>query len=129
MNLILRLLINAVALWAATWVTGGMTLGGASQSEQIVTLLAVALIFGLVNALIRPILKMVTCPFYVLTLGLFTFVVNALMLMLTGFIAESFGLPFRVQSFAAAFVGSIVVSVVSFLLSLFLHDDKKEDRD
>lgn len=128
MKLIIRLIINAIALWAATWVTGGITLGGSSQTDQVITLLAVALIFGLVNALIRPILKLVTCPFYVLTLGLFTFIVNAIMLMITGAVAESFGLPFRVDSFSAAFVGSLVVSLVSFLLSLFLSDDRADKK-
>ena len=128
MKLIIRLIINAIALWAATAVTEGITLGGSSQTDQITTLLAVALIFGLVNALIRPILKAVTCPFYVLTLGLFTFIVNAIMLIITGAVAELFGLPFRVTSFSAAFVGSLVVSLVSFLLSLFLSDERRDDR-
>ena len=128
MNLILRLLVNAAALWVAARLIEGIRVGGATQQEQIVTLLLVALIFGVVNALIRPLVKAVTCPFYVLTLGLFTFIVNALMLMLTGAVAGAFGLDFAVDGFWAALLGSLVISVVSFLLSMFLGDDKDERR-
>ena len=102
--------------------------GGATQQDRIVTLLLVALIFGVVNALIRPLVKAVTCPFYVLTLGLFTFIVNALMLMVTGAVAGWFGLEFTVDGFWAAFVGSLVITVISFLLSMFLGDDKDDRR-
>ncbi len=101
----------------------GIDFGGAGQGAAI-TILIVALIFGVVNALIKPLLAAITCPFYVLTLGLFTFVVNALMLLLTARIAAAFDLPFFVRGFGAAFWGSIVISLVSFLLSLFLNDDK-----
>ena len=121
-SLLLRLIINAVALWVAAWIVDGIRLGG-QGTEAVQTVLIVALIFGLMNALIRPILKLLTCPFYVLTLGLFTFIVNALMLLLTGNIAGEFGLAFSVANFEAAFWGGIVISVVSFLLSLFTDDE------
>ncbi|MGH2543930.1 MAG: phage holin family protein [Ardenticatenaceae bacterium] len=121
-KLITRLLINAVALWAAAYLVEGINVGGA-QEEPIITLLIVALIFGLVNALIKPVLQALTCPFYVLTLGLFTFIVNALMLMLTAAVAGSFDLQFTVEGFGSALLGSIIISIVSFLLSLFTGDD------
>jgi putative membrane protein len=126
-RLLSRLIINAVGLWIAAELVPGIVFGGTGQ-EAIATILLVALIFGLVNALIKPVLGFVTCAFYVLTLGLFTFVVNALMLMLTAALAAAFELPFVVDGFGAAFVGSIVISIVSFLLSIFLTDDRDRRR-
>ena len=120
-NLLLRLIVNAVALWIAAWVVPGIRLGG-QGSEAVQTVLIVALIFGVINALIRPIIKFLTCPFHLLTLGLFTFIVNAFMLMLTGNIAGEFGQAFSVINFEAAFWGGIVISVVSFLLSMLTDD-------
>lgn len=124
-NLILRLLINAAALWAAAALVPGIGFGGQGQ-DAIITVLWVALIFGIVNALIKPIVKLFTCPFYLLTLGLFTFIVNALMLMLTAVLAESFGQTFIVDGFGAALFGGIVISIVSTLLSVFASDDDRK---
>lgn len=125
MRLLLRLVINAIALYiAANLVTGiRFAEGGA---VDVGSLVVVALIFGLVNAVIRPIIKAATCPAYVLTLGLFTFVVNALMLMLTGWLAGLLNVVFQVDGFGAAFWGAIVISLVSFLLSIFISDDDKD---
>ncbi len=122
-NLLLRLIVNAVALWVAAWVVPGIRLGG-QGTEAIQTVLTVALIFGVINALIRPIIKFLTCPFYVLTLGLFTFIMNALMLMLTGNVAGEFGQAFSVANFQAAFWGGIVISVVSFILSMLTDNSE-----
>lgn len=122
-NLLLRLIMNAVALWITAWVVDGISLGG-QGTDAIQTILIVALIFGVINALIRPIIKFLTCPFYVLTLGLFTFIVNALMLMLTGNIAGEVGQAFSVANFEAAFWGGIVISIVSFLLSIFTDNSE-----
>jgi len=113
-RLIIRLVINAAALWVASQIVPGIGI-----PSDIVNLLFVALIFGVVNALVKPIIDFFTCPFYVLTLGLFTFVVNALLLMLTGYLT---GGQLNVQDFWTAFLGGIVVSIVSTLLSLFLSD-------
>ena len=113
-RLIIRLVINAAALWVASQIVPGIGI-----PSDIVNLLFVALIFGVVNAFVKPIIDFFTCPFYVLTLGLFTFVVNALLLMLTGYIT---GGQLNVQDFWTAFLGGIVVSIVSTLLSLFLSD-------
>jgi putative membrane protein len=121
-HFIARLLINAVALAVAANIVPGIHIAG-NDTASIVNILIVALIFGIVNAVIKPLLALVTCPFYVFTLGLFTFVVNALMLMLTSWFA---GGIFKVYGFGAAFWGSIVISIISTVLSVFLIDDKKK---
>jgi putative membrane protein len=117
MRFLLRLLINAAALWVATKLVSGITAEG-----DVVTFLAVALVFGLLNALVRPILKLLSCPLMLLTLGLFTFVINALILWLTSALARRFGLDFHVAGFWPAFWGALVVSIVSVLLSVFLGE-------
>lgn len=114
-RLVLRLLINAAALWAAAALVNGITI-----TNDVVGLLIVALIFGVINALIKPVIDFFTCPVYILTLGLFTFIVNALMLMLTGALSEG---RLRVDGFWPALLGGVVISVVSTLLSLFLSDN------
>ncbi len=121
MYFLIRVLINAVALWVATQLVPGIQVGG---QNYILTLLVVAVIFGLVNAIIKPILALLTCPIYILTLGLFTFVVNALMLLLTSAISDAMGLRFHVDGFIAALIGSIVISIVSFVLSLVLNEER-----
>jgi len=119
--LILRLIINAIALFAATQVgVPGLRFDGDWK-----TIVVVAFIFGLVNALIRPLLTLLTCPLVLLTLGLFTLVINALMLALTGWFAEQFHLGFVVDGFWAAFVGALVVSVVSWALTLIVGEGRE----
>ncbi len=110
-----RLLINAVALWAATRVVPGISFDGDWR-----LLFVVALLFGVLNVSVRPILKLLTLPLLIVTLGLFTFVLNALMLWLTSAISDALGLGFHVDGFAAAFIGALVVTVIGFLLSLFV---------
>jgi len=117
MKFLLRLLINAAALWVAVEVVPGVEYRG-----EWIYLLFVALVFGVLNALLRPLLKLLTCPLLVLTLGLFTLVINAFVLWLTGAVSRSFGLGFYVSGFWAAFLGALVVSVVSILLSVFVKD-------
>lgn len=123
MLVIWRLLINAAALWAATRITPGISFDGDWR-----TLLVVALIFGVLNVSVRPLLWFMTLPLLIVTLGLFTFVLNALMLWLTGVVSESLGLGFHVDGFGAAFLGALVVSVVSFMLSLFVGANRRERR-
>lgn len=120
MFILLRLVINAVALLVTAWIIPGIHLGAAGPhptKNDWTTLLVVALIFGVMNAVIRPILILVSLPLEVITLGLFTFVINAFMLLLTSWIAQGMGLGFRVAGFLPALVGALVVSVVSFVLS------------
>jgi putative membrane protein len=121
MRFLVRLIITAVALWAAVALVNGITFTGGWLS-----LLIVALIFGLVNAFVRPFLKLLTCPLIFLTLGLFIFVINALMLWLTSALSASLGVGFHVSGFAAAFWGALVVSIVSVLLSIFVPDEGEE---
>ena len=121
MRLLLRILINAAALWVATQIVPGVT-----HTGPWFTLLLVALVFGLLNAFVRPILKLLTCPLILLTLGLFTFVINALVLWLTSAVSKSLGLHFYVTGFWPAFLGALVVSIVSVLLSVFVRDLSEE---
>lgn len=118
MRLILRWLISAAAVWAAAHFVPGIHYSGGFK-----TLLVVALVMGLVNALVRPIVKKLACGLIVLTLGLALFVINALMLLLTGYISRELGFPFYVDGFVTALIGSVVISLVSWVLSLFLGDD------
>lgn len=118
-NFLIRLVLNAAGLFVAARLVPGISVSG---SNQLVTLLLVAVVFGVVNAVIKPVLAVLTCPLYILTLGLFTFVVNALMLLLTSWLAGQFGLGFNVDGFVPALLGAIVISVVSFVLSLVLRE-------
>ena len=118
--MLVRWLINAVALLIAAFFIPGIYLSAArshATSHDWLTLGVVALIFGLVNAIIRPVLILLALPLELITLGLFTFVINALMLLLTSWISGRLGLGFHVAGFVAALLGSLVVSVVSFVLS------------
>ncbi|MEP7132037.1 MAG: phage holin family protein [Acidobacteriota bacterium] len=117
MRFLLRLIINAAALWVATKIVPGI-----SASADPVTFLAVALVFGLLNALVRPAVTMLTCPLLILSLGLFTFVINAFILWLTSAAAGRFGIGFHVSDFWAAFWGALVVSIVSVFLSIFVSE-------
>ena len=118
MSFLIRLLVNAAALWVATQFVTGVTYRGAP-----LPFIGVALVFGLVNAVIRPILKFFTFPFFILTLGLFAFVLNGLMLWLTSALSSAMGLGFHVSGFWAALFGSLVVSLVSTMLWMFVQDD------
>ncbi|GIH92349.1 phage holin family protein [Planobispora siamensis] len=122
MKIIVKILIVAAALWAATQLVDGITVEGGTTTQNILTLLAAALIFGLVNAVLKPIIKTVGCAFYILTLGLFALIVNAGLLLLTSWIAEQLDLPFHVDGFWAAFWGALIVGVISWLLDLVLGD-------
>jgi putative membrane protein len=100
----------------------GIEVTGRSGWHTAFTLLAVALIFGLVNAILKPVIQVVGCVFYLLTLGLFALVVNALLFQLTDWIARQVDLPFRVDGFWPAFWGAIVMAVVSWLISVVVPD-------
>jgi putative membrane protein len=123
MRLLLRLLINAAALWVATRYISGLTYTGSPAG-----LLGVALVFGVINVTIRPILKLFSLPFIILTLGLFTLIINALMLLLTSAVSRSLDLGFTVSGFKAAFWGALCVSIVSIVLSMLLVDKREKAR-
>lgn len=118
--LIVQLLITAVAVWASLLVPG-IDLGEGPLLERVATLLVVAVIFGLVNAVLKPLAKTLGCLLYVLTLGIFGLVVNGLLYWLTGALAAELWLPFTVDGFWPAFFGAIIVSLVTGLLGLSLR--------
>ncbi|HTS98828.1 MAG TPA: phage holin family protein [Streptosporangiaceae bacterium] len=122
MRLVIRVLITAAALLVATAVVPGIELLTSSTVSKVTTLIVVALIFGVVNAVLKPIVKIIGCIFYILTLGLIGLVVNALLLLLTSWVAGKLSEPFHVTGFWPAFWGAIIVSVVGWLLSITLGE-------
>lgn len=121
----LRVLINALAIWLADLVLDGLeVVGGEDTATTVVVFLVVALVFGIVNAVVKPIVKLFSLPLYILTLGLFTLVVNALMLSLVGWLSERTDYGLRIHSFWAAVVGALIISVVSFVLNVALKTKK-----
>lgn len=122
-RILLRLLINGIALWAAVEIVPGI------HAESPLTILIVALIFGVINALLRPVVTFFTCPMVILTLGLFIFVINALMLWFTAWVAGQFDLGFGIEGgFWPAFWGAIVISIVSLAISLVIKDEEQEEK-
>ena len=129
MKLLLRIVIAIVvamaALGVAAWLVPGIVLTGHNTTAKAETLLIVALIFGVINAVLKPVVKTVGCAFYVLTLGLVAIVVNALLLWLTSYIAyDKLHEPFHVTGFTAAVEGALIVGVVTWVLHLVLPDEK-----
>lgn len=125
-RILLRLLINAIALWVAVQIVPGI------HAENPLTILIVALIFGTLNAIVRPVVAFFTCPMIIVTLGLFIFVINAVMLWVTAWVAERLNLGFGIEGgFWPAFWGALVISLVSFAISLVIKDDDsgKKRRD
>jgi putative membrane protein len=128
MGILIRLAISAVALWIATAVIDGIALTTDSTLEKIGTLVLVAAIFGVVNGVLRPIIKVVGCAFYVLTLGLIALVVNGALFLLSSWIADQLGLPFHVDDFwPSAVLGALLVGVISWLLNLVVPDFGRDD--
>jgi putative membrane protein len=122
MKVLIRVLITAAALAVATGIVSGIQLQTGSTLSKVSTLIVVALIFGVVNAVLKPIVKTVGCLFYILTLGLIGLVVNGLLLWLTSWVAGKLSLPFHITGFWAAFWGAIIVGVVGWLLNMFVGD-------
>ncbi|REE99210.1 phage holin family protein [Thermomonospora umbrina] len=120
MGLLIRVLTTGVALWVAAAVLDGVDVRASTRAGEVGTLAVVAVIFGLVNLLIKPVIKVLGCAFYILTFGLFALVVNAALLMLTSWAAGELDLPFHVEWFWPAFWGAIIVGVVSWLLNAVL---------
>jgi putative membrane protein len=120
MRLLLRLVINAVALMVAAWLLTGISVAGGSTSKDALTLIVVAAIFGIVNAIVKPVVTFVSMPFVILTLGLLLLVINGLMLLLTSWISGKIGVSFHVDGFWTAVFGAIILSVVSSVLNRLL---------
>ncbi|WP_420644947.1 phage holin family protein [Candidatus Leptofilum sp.] len=123
LRFLIRLVVNAVAIWAAVQLVPGLIYEGSTAS-----LLLVALVFGVVNALVRPLLLLLTCPFIILTLGLFVLVINTIMLSLTVWLSGIFDLGLTSTGFWATFLGAIVISIVSSIINLLIKDDNEDDR-
>ena len=121
-GVVIRVVVNAVALWVATLLVGGIEVTAGTTGGEILTLLAVGALFGLVNAVIKPIALLLSLPLIIITLGLFVLVVNALLFWLIAAISDGLGVPFEVDGFWSAFWGAIVVSLVSWLLSIVVKD-------
>jgi putative membrane protein len=129
MYLLIRAVMTAAALAVATWLVPGIELTSGSTASKVGTLLAVAVIFGVINAILKPIVKTVGCLFYVLTLGLIALVVNGLLLWLASWVADKLSLPFHITGFWAAFWGAIIVSVVGWLLGVLVPDRLDEPQE
>lgn len=126
MKLLIRLAISALALWLTTLIISGVHVGGASTIKKILTLLIIAIIFGVINAVLTPIIKTIGCAFYVVTLGLIALVVNGFLLWLTSWIAGELSLPFHVDNFwPSAVLGALVIGLISWVLNMVVPDDKK----
>jgi putative membrane protein len=130
MGFLLRVIVTAIALWVAELLVSGITVSGRGPLANAMTLLGVALIFGVVNAVLKPLIKLFGCIFYIVTLGLISFVVNALLFLFTSWIAGKLNLPFHVDGFWSAFWGAIIVGVVGWLIGLVVPDrsDARERR-
>ncbi len=123
-GLLIRVGSTAVAFWLATLLIPGISLDSDSATETVITLVLVAVIFGVVNAVLQPIIKTVGCGFYILTLGLIAIVVNGLLFLLTSVIADQLDLPFHVDGFwPAAVLGALFVSLVTWVLGLIFDRD------
>ena len=123
MNFLIRVLISALSLGAAAWLFDDIEVTGTELSEQALTLLGVGLIFGFINAFVAPVVKLLSLPFIILTLGLLLPLINAAMLWLTSEIAEGLGLGFTVDGFWTTIFGAIVISIVTIVLNAILRDD------
>lgn len=121
---LIRLAVNAVALYIAIALLGGR--GITPQSDNWVSIIWLALIFGVVNAVLKPILMVVGCPFIILTLGLGTLIINTLLFYLAGIIGQTFEVGFAVDGFMPAFLGALIVSVVSFILNAIFKEDRRK---
>jgi putative membrane protein len=116
------LVVNALAVGVAIWLFDGITLRGASTTDRVLTLVVVGGIFGVVSSVVKPVVKLLSFPFILLTLGLLLLVINALMLLLTSWIAGQLGLGFHVSGFWVAVFGSIVISLAGMVLNALVPD-------
>jgi putative membrane protein len=123
LGIVLRLVASAVAVWIADLLISGISTNAETTWGTVGTLVLVALIFGVVNAVLKPIIKVVGCAFYILTLGLISIVVNGLLFWLVSWICGQLGIPFPVDNFwPSAVLGALIVGVVSFVLGLVVKD-------
>ena len=125
-NILIRIVVNGIALWVAALLLDGIDLaeGDADWTSKVVTIVLVGLLFGVINAFIKPIVRLFSLPFLILTLGLFTFIINAFMLQITEWISDAIGLSFTIDEFFwDAILGALIITVVSWILNVVLPDD------
>ncbi|MFE7114728.1 phage holin family protein [Streptomyces sp. NPDC057654] len=122
-NFVVKTIANAAALAVAIWLLKGITLSGENTTRKAFTLILVALVFGVVNFVVKPIVKVLSFPLFILTLGLFTLVINALMLLLTSWLAGKLDLSFHVEGFWSALVGGVIISIVAWAMHMILPDE------
>lgn len=118
-SMLIRFLASALALAVATWILPGISISNPDTESEILTLIAVSAIFGLVNSLVKPLFKLVTAPLIFVSLGLFLLVINAVLVMLVSWLADQLGLTWHVDDWGSAFLGALIVSVVSFIFNAF----------
>ncbi|EXU66359.1 MULTISPECIES: phage holin family protein [Streptomyces] len=123
-NFLVKTIANAGALGVAIWLLKDITLTGDNTGRQALSLILVALVFGVVNVVVKPVVKLLAFPLFILTLGLITLVINALMLLLTSWLAGKLDLSFEVDGFGTAVLGGLIVSIVAWALHVVLPDDK-----
>lgn len=123
-NFVVKTIANAAALAVAVWLLDKITLTGDNTGKKALTLLVVALLFGLVNFVVKPVVQVLTFPLFILTLGLITLVVNALMLLLTSWLADKIDVSFHVEGFWTAVLGGLIISIVSWAMNVALPDHK-----
>ncbi|MFF0815851.1 phage holin family protein [Rhodococcus sp. NPDC003318] len=125
MSFLLRLVINAIAIWLASEWVDGIDVATKDDVNQVLVVLFIALVFTVVNAFVKPLVQLLSLPLLILTLGLFTLVINALMLLLTSWITESTGLGISVDGFWTAVWGALIISLVNFVLSALVPNSKR----
>jgi putative membrane protein len=127
MTFLIKLVVTAAAVWVATVLISGIQLQAHTTAGKIGTLAAVALIFGIINAVLKPIVKVVGCLAYAVTFGLIAIVVNGLLFWLASWVAHKLSVPFHIDGFVPAVLGALIVGIVSWLLSLILDRESDED--
>jgi len=124
-SLLLRIFVNALALAVATLVLDGITLTADTDGQRAATLVVVALVFGAVNTVVRPVVAILSIPFIIVTLGLLLLVINGLMLLLTSWLSTQLGLGFHVDGLWTAILGAVIVAVTTWVLELVLPSGRR----
>ena len=128
MRFLIKLVITAAAVWVATIIVPGILLHAHTTTDKIATLIVVALIFGVINAVLKPIAKTLGCLAYAVTFGLISIVVNGLLFWLTSYVAGKLKIPFHITGFGPAVLGALLVGVVGWVLSLILEPDDHQGK-
>ncbi|GGR47805.1 phage holin family protein [Streptomyces netropsis] len=123
-NFVVKTIANAAAMAVAIWLLKGITLSGENTARKVLTLVAVAFLFGVVNFVVKPVVKLLSFPLFILTLGLITLVINALMLLLTSWFANQLDLAFHVEGFWTALIGGLIISIVAWAMHVILPDEQ-----